>query len=164
LHFCQDGAGKGDKSSLTLQMELSGNTMITALEQILPGLGGNKKPFDEGVLIWDIRDPVNPRRLGQFRTGGTGTHRNFYAGGRYMHLAAGIPGYEGNIYVIVDIDNPAKPREVGRWRVTGQHTAGGEQPSATYISHHGAPYVAGNLVYLAYGAAGMIVLDISDVT
>jgi hypothetical protein len=154
----------GSKNTATLQMELSGDTMITALEQILPGLGGNNKPFDEGVLIWDIRDPVNPRRLGQFRTGGTGTHRNFYAGGRYMHLAAGMPGYEGNIYVIVDINNPANPLEVGRWWVTGQHTAGGEQPSATYISHHGPPYVVGNLAYLSYGAAGMVILDISDVT
>ena len=31
------------------------------------------------------------------------------------------------------------------------------------VSLHGPPYVAGNLVYLPYGGAGMIVLDISDV-
>src|SRR5256885_5479783 len=55
-------------------------------------------------------------------TGGTGTHRNFYANGRYMHLAAGMPGYSGNIYVIVDISNPATPVEAGRWWVPGQHT------------------------------------------
>lgn len=51
----------GPKNTGTLQMELSGNTMITALEKILPGLGGNNQPFDEGVLIWDIREPVNPQ-------------------------------------------------------------------------------------------------------
>ncbi|NEU73242.1 hypothetical protein PI95_011870 [Hassallia byssoidea VB512170] len=156
---------EGPKNSWTLQMELSGNIMITALEQIFPNFGGNPaKPFDEGVLIWDISDPVNPQKLGQFRTGGTGTHRNFYAGGRYMHLAAGMPGYEGNIYVIVDISDPASPHEVGRWWVPGQHTAGGEKPSAEYISHHGPPYIVGNLAYLSYGSAGMIVLDISDVS
>lgn len=155
---------EGPKNTWTLQMEISGNTMITALEQIFPNFGGNSKSFDEGVLIWDISDPVNPKRLGQFRTGGTGTHRNFYAGGRYMHLAAGMPGYDGNIYVIVDISNPTNPREAGRWWVPGQHRAGGEKPSAEYISHHGPAYVVGNLAYLAYGAAGMIVLDISNVS
>jgi hypothetical protein len=76
-------------------MELSGSTMITALEQPFPNFGGDpQQPFEEGVLIWDISDPINPRRLGQFRTRGTGTHRNFYAGGRYMHVAAGMPGYQ----------------------------------------------------------------------
>lgn len=156
---------EGPVNTWTIQMELSGNTMITALEQIFPNFGASKQqPFDEGVLIWDIRDPVNPRRLGQFRTGGTGTHRNFYAGGRYMHLAAGMPGYEGNIYVIVDISNPVNPREAGRWWVPGQHKAGGEKPSAMHVSHHGPAYVVGNLAYLAYGAAGMVVLDISDVS
>ena len=38
-----------------------------------------------------------------------GTHRNGYAGGKYMHLSALMPGYNGNIYVIVDISNPAHP-------------------------------------------------------
>lgn len=156
---------EGPKNTWTLQMELSGNTMITALEQIFPNFGGNNNTqFDEGVLIWDISNPVNPQKLGQFRTGGTGTHRNFYSGGQYIHLAAGMPDYEGNIYVIVDISNPANPREAGRWWVPGQYLGGGEKPSTTYISHHGPPYVVGNLAYLAYGAAGMIVLDISNVS
>lgn len=173
----------GPENTFTGQMELSGDRMITSLEKILPGFGGDEqKPFDEGVIIWDIRDPTNPIRLGQYKTGGTGTHRNFYAGGRFIHLAAGMPGYTGNIYVIVDISDPANPRETGRWWVKGQHTAGGEklassenstqknQPHAhgtcgsdADISLHGPPYVVGNLAYLPYGSAGMIVLDISDV-
>lgn len=174
---------EGPENTFTGQMELSGDRMITGLEKILPGFGGDeKKPFDEGVIIWDIKDPVNPRRLGQFKTGGSGTHRNFYAGGRYMHLAAGMPGYQGNIYVIVDISDPANPREAGRWWVKGQHTAGGEKlvsnenstlknqthahgtcGSDTDVSLHGPPYVAGNRAYLPYGSAGMIILDISNV-
>jgi hypothetical protein len=179
---------QGPENTWTLQMELSGNTMITSLEQIFPNFGGDrKKPFDEGVLIWDISDPERPERLGQFRTGGTGTHRNFYSGGRYMHLSAGMPGYHGNIYVIVDISDPAKPVEAGRWWVPGQYSGGDEKPrpapQAHYnasaardhslcfcdsagedISLHGPPYVVGNLAYLPYGGAGMVVLDISDVS
>src|SRR5438046_10474333 len=92
----------GPDNTWTIQMEVSGNRMITALEKIAPGWGGDpNRPNDEGVLIWDISEPVDPNKLGQYKTGGTGTHRNFYAGGKYMHLAAGMPGYKDNIYVIV---------------------------------------------------------------
>lgn len=155
----------GPENTFTLQMELSDNIMVTALEKIFPNFGGSpRKPYDEGVLIWDISDPVNPEKLGQFRTGGTGTHRNFYAGGKYVHLAAGMPGFDGNIYVIIDISDPAHPVESGRWWVPGQHIAGWENPSKPYVSLHGPPYVAGNLAYLSYGSAGMIILDISDVS
>lgn len=155
----------GPENTFTGQMELSGNLLITALEKLLPGFGvDERQAFDNGVILWDISDPVNPRRLSQFKTGGTGSHRNFYAGGQYLHLAAGMPGYEGNIYVIVDISDPVNPREVGRWHVKGQDTANGEIPPEENISHHGPAYVIGNQVYLAYGSAGMIILDISDIT
>jgi len=74
-------------------MEIGGDKMITALERIGQGWGEDKsQPNDEGVLIWRPRRsgaaegsrPVQDRRHG--------THRNFYSDGRYMHLAAGMPG------------------------------------------------------------------------
>ncbi len=155
----------GPKNTATLQVDLAGDTMVTSLENILPGFGGDPDaPFDEGVLIWDISDPMNPRRRGHFCTGGKGTHRNLYAGGRYVHLAAGMAGYDGNIYVIVDIGDPTHPIEAGRWWVPGQHTAAGEKPAEPYISLHGPPYVVGSQAYLPYGSAGLIVLDISDIS
>jgi len=71
----------GPYNTWTIQMEISGNTMITALEQIAEGWGGDPaKPFDEGVLIWDIADRLNPKQVGQFKTGSNGTHRNWYSG------------------------------------------------------------------------------------
>src|SRR5882672_5311218 len=153
----------GPANTWTIQMEIGGDKMITALERIGQGWGEDKsQPNDEGVLVWSLADPVHPKRLGQYKTGGTGTHRNFYSGGRYMHLAAGMPGYSGNIYVIVDIADPAKPVEAGRWWVPGQHVAGGEQPQRE-VSLHGPPHVEGTLAYISYGAAGLVILDISDV-
>lgn len=155
----------GPVNTATLQVDLSGALMVTALEKILPGFGGDAgKPHDEGVVIWSLDDPAMPRRLGQFRTGGTGTHRNGYPGGRYLHLAANMAGYSRNIYVIVDIADPANPREAGRWWVPGQHLAGGETAAKPGVSLHGPPVPVGDLVYLPYGSAGMIVLDISDVS
>ncbi len=155
---------EGPRNTATLQVDLHGDVMITSLEKILPGFGGDPNaPFDEGVVVWDISDPASPVQRGHFKTGGTGTHRNFYAGGAYMHLAAGMPGYEGNIYVIVDLTDPSQPVERARWWVAGQHKADGERPEKPFISLHGPPYVVRDLAYLPYGSAGMIVLDISDI-
>jgi hypothetical protein len=154
----------GPPNTWTIQMVTADGKMVTALEKIAPGWGGDPNaPNDEGVLIWDLADPLDPRQLGQFRTGGTGTHRNFYAGGRYVHLAAGMPGYTGNIYVIVDISDPTRPVEAGRWWVPGQYKDQGESADPA-VSLHGPPYVVGNLAYLPYGAAGLVILDISDVS
>jgi hypothetical protein len=187
----------GPPDTWTLQVDLAGDTMITALEKIFPNFGGRPDaPYDEGVLIWNLADPVKPRCQGQFKTRGTGTHRNGYQGGRYAHLAAGMAGYSGNIYVIVDLSDPTSPKEAGRWWVEGQHKAAGEsfppkRPAffaeaveagstrATAgclcgggfcgspgedVSLHGPPYIVGELAYLPYGGAGLIVLDVSDVS
>jgi hypothetical protein len=87
-----------------------------------------------------------------------------YEGGRYVHLAADMNGYDGDIYVILDISNPAKPVEAGRWWVPGQHVAGGEKPQRDpNVNLHNPNFVDGNLAYLSYGDAGMVILDISDV-
>jgi hypothetical protein len=166
--------------TFTLQVDLANDLMITSLEQNFLDPAAKGKPYDEGVILWNIEDPANPQRLGQFKTGGTGTHRNFFSGGRYMHLAAGMPGYSGNIYVIVDISDPRSPREAGRWWVKGQHIAGGERIVAgadsdstppqeslcgadADVSLHGPPYIVANKAYLPYGSAGLVILDISDV-
>jgi len=186
---------EGPRNTATLQVTLFGDTLITALEKILPGFGGDEDaPFEEGVLVWDISNPIDPRKLSHWRTGGTGTHRNLYAGGRYALLAANMAGFKGNIYIVLDIGDRENPREVGRWWVPGQKD--GEAPtqraepeklitSKKYglqtfatcgcmgfctrpgtdgVSLHGPPYPIGNTVYLPYGAAGLIVLDIKDVT
>ena len=153
----------GPDNTATDQMEIADGKMITALAKISPGWGGDpNKPFDEGVLIWDLKDPLNPKVLGQFKTGSLGTHRNGYPGGKYMHLSAIMPGYKGNIYLIVDISDPAHPKEAGRWWVPGQKEGETPAPPAGTMLH-GPAFIAGNLAYLPYGGAGMVVLDISDV-
>jgi hypothetical protein len=107
-------------------------------------------PFEEGVVIWSLAEATRPEPLETFRTGGTGTHRNGYPGGRYVHLAANMAGYSRNIYVTIDISDPSAPREVSRWWVPGQHLAGGESPSKDGVSLHGPPVPVGDLVYLPY--------------
>ena len=82
---------------------------------VADGWGGDPKgPFGEGFLIWDLADPENPKQLGHYRTGGLGTHRNFYAGGKYVYATALPEGYDGHILQIVDISDPAAPRRTLR--------------------------------------------------
>jgi hypothetical protein len=154
----------GPPNTWTLQVQIADGLMITSQERIPDGWGNQSgRPFGEGFVIWSLADPESPRELGIYHTGGKGTHRNFYAGGRYVHTTALPEGYDGHIYQIVDISDPAKPLEVSRWWRHGQWTAGGE-PGVKYGTLlHGGAYVRGERAYLPYSAGGFVILDISDV-
>jgi hypothetical protein len=153
----------GPDNTWTIQMTLHGNLMITALEKSAPGWGNDtNKPFAEGVIVWDITDPVNPVELSQWKTGDTGTHRNSYPGGRYAYLSAGMPGYNGNILVILDVSDPGNPKEAGRWWMPGQKE--GEPPAPPPAGFHGPPTISpdGKMASMGYGPA-VINLDISEI-
>ena len=151
----------GPENTWTIQVQVADGKMITALERIAPGWGGIEgASFSEGFLIWDVSDPRSARLLGQFHTGSTGTHRNFYDGGNLVHAAAGAPGFNGKIYRIIDIADPANPREAGRFYLPEQ--AEGAAKSGLKFSCHGPAHVEGNRAYLPYGDGGGIIVDISD--
>lgn len=176
---------EGPPNTWTIQVQAAEGRMITSLEHIPAGWGGDgdAEP-QEGFLIWDLADPEDPQLLGHWRGGARGTHRNFYAGGRYVHATTTLPGFDGHIYGIVDIDDPSAPQLVGRWWWPGQHVAGGEvmdprdaarrvtgRPYVLDNGHahpanslHGAPYVEGTRVYAPWMRAGLVILDIEDVT
>jgi len=157
----------GPPNIWTIQIQIADGLMITGLEKIPPVWEGGTPvgvPFEEGFYIWSLEDPENPRRIGHYKTGGDGTHRNYYAGGRYVHATILPEGFDGHIYGIVDIADPTKPREISRWWRKGQWKAGGEGgvPFGTML--HGGAYVVGDRAYLPYSAGGFVILDISDVT
>ncbi|MGE0253403.1 MAG: LVIVD repeat-containing protein [Alphaproteobacteria bacterium] len=171
----------GPTNSWTNQVQVADGLMIVALEAALqmpnaakgvydqwgpPNPGPSDWPADvnEGVLIYGLDDPEDPKLLGHFRTGGAGTHRNFYAGGRYMHLTGVPEGFLGHIHQIVDIADPTQPKEVGRWWLPGQWAAGGETGHRFGAILHGGAYVRGERGYLPYSAGGFVILDMADVT
>ena len=157
----------GPANTRTVQVDIADGKMITGLERSQRGGDTDPtKPWDEGVLIWSLDDPVHPKLLGQYKTGGLGTHRNGYYGGRYMYLAAGVRGYIGNIFVIVDISDPAHPVEVGRWappELKLPERQANQMNTAWPNGHglHGPPVIVGNLAYLGFDDK-MVILDISD--
>jgi hypothetical protein len=153
----------GPANTWTLQIQIAEGRMITSFEKIAPGWGHRPDlPYEEGFLVWDLADPEDPKKLGHFKTGGSGTHRNYYDGGRYVY-ATGLPeGYEGHILQIVDIDDPTHPVEVSRWWRQGQWVANGESGAPHATALHGGAYVRGERAYLPYGGGGFVILDISD--
>ena len=141
-----------------------------------------------GVRTYDINDPSSPKVLGEFSTGatGSGTHDNYYDGGRYSYLDAGWSDQfrmenaqraQGNGLMIVDMSDPANMKEVSRYHVPGQLL--GEENDykkywfagdhAAWTSSHGVTVPmrvedGGKLAYSGFGHFGMLTLDISDVT
>ncbi len=154
---------EGPANTWTLQVQVADGLMVASLERPEEGWGHDlSKPSSEGVLLFDVSDPVDPKQLGHFATGGRGTHRNHYSGGKYAYLAANPPGYHGNILVVLDVSDPENPVEASRWSLPEQEVSRNPEPEHVYYLH-GPAYVLGDTAYLSYGAAGIVILDVSDV-
>lgn len=120
--------------------------------------------FQGGMVVYDVADPRNPKKICFWKCGGAGVHR-FDFDGRYAYITPPVDGYHLNIAMILDLRNPSKPEEVSRWWMPGQWVAGGEAPDEGYRMtwcHH--VLRRGNRLYLAYWHAGLAILDIEDIT
>jgi hypothetical protein len=154
---------EGPTDTWTLQVQVAGGLMVTALER--PGAGWGIPPgrsHAEGALVWDVTtDPAKPALRGRYHTGGRGTHRNLWDGNLAV-MTANVEGFVGNLPVFVDLSDPRTPREISRWWWPGQHQAAGEVPlHQRYL--HGPASVKDTRAYLPYGRVGLVVLDISDI-
>jgi hypothetical protein len=122
-------------------------------------------PFSAGMVVYTLDDPFEPKQIGFFDSGGLGVHRIVWTGGRYAYVSAIPEGFDDRIWVIVDMSVPEKPVEAGRWWWPGSWRRGGETSEWSrdkrYAAHHAL--LNGELAFLGYGDAGMVVLDVSDV-
>ncbi len=89
----------------------------------------------EGMLIWDISDPVNPKQVSEWKTGAHRHAPQLLSRRQIRVFSAGMPGYNGNILVILDVSDPAHPKEAGRWWMPGQKE--GEPQGAGPQGFHG---------------------------
>lgn len=147
----------------THKVQIAGNILIINYEK--HGKGPEMPPR-AGIQILDISDPTNPRELSFFSTGGKGVHRVWYTGDDYAYFSATPEGFTDRIFVCVDISDPTNPKEVSKWWTPGMWKAGGEvsdwSPDLRICAHH--PVVHGNRAYVGWWDAGMIILDISDLS
>lgn len=142
-----------------------------------------------GIRTYDITNPFKPDLLQEFSTGetGSGTHHNFYDGGRYAYLDAGWTDQlrmenaqraTGNALMIVDMSDPANVKEVARWWVPGQMKGEEDEykkypfagDESSWTASHGGPSVpkrvedGGTVGYGGFGHFGMFVFDFTDIT
>jgi hypothetical protein len=122
------------------------------------------EPYPAGLSVYELSDPLRPRKVAFWSSGGRGVHRIVWTGGQYAHMSATPDGFRDRIWVVVDLSNPARPAEAGRWWWPGQGED--EQPdwpaAERYAAHHAL--IAGDRAYLGYDDAGMVILDVSDLT
>ena len=121
-------------------------------------------PFSAGLAVYRLDDPVKPEQVAFWPSGGRGVHRIVWTGGRYAHMSAIPDHFRDRIWVVVDLADPQQPVEAGRWWWPGQRDD--EHPhwpdSDRHAAHHAL--LDGDRAYLGYDDAGMVVLDVSDIT
>lgn len=151
-----------------INLQVADNLLLVANERIIPGWGPvpPTDPYLAGIQLFDVSDPTAPRRLGGWSTTGSGTHRNWFPGGRYAYLSASEDGYAGRFLIILDVSDPEHPHEAGRWWLPGQAVKFGETPAWAGREHghwglHG-PIVAGDFCYLAYEDNGVAIVNVAD--
>lgn len=110
-----------------------------------------------GMVVYDVREPLAPRRIGRFAGDGDGVHRIVWTGGRYAHASFTPEGHGDRIWGVFDLSDPTTPSEAARWQLDEEQPAG-----KRYAAHHAL--LEGDTAYLGYGDAGLVALDVSDIT
>lgn len=145
----------------THKVQVADGLLLVNHEQFRGG-----EPFSAGMAVYELGEPFHPTQIGWFDSTGKGVHRIVWTGGSYAYASVIPEGFDDRIWMIIDMSDPARPFEAGRWWWPGQWTGAGERPSwpegKRYAAHHAL--LDGNIAYLGYGDAGLIVLDVSDPT
>jgi len=110
-----------------------------------------------GFVVYDVREPLAPKRIGRFAGDGEGVHRIVWTGGRYAHASFTPEGHADRIWGVFDLSDPAAPHEATRWQLDEEQPAG-----KRYAAHHAL--LEGDTAYLGYGDAGLVALDVNDIT
>ncbi|MGB6455302.1 MAG: hypothetical protein WBH47_12550 [Streptosporangiaceae bacterium] len=149
--------------SHTHKVQVADGLLLVNAEKF-PYRAETSEPFPAGLTVYELGDPLRPRKVGFWASGGRGVHRIVWTGGQYAHMSAIPEGFRDRIWVVVDLSDPAGPAEAGRWWWTGQRED--EQPgwpkAERYAAHHAL--ISAGRAYLGYDDAGMVVLDVSDMT
>jgi hypothetical protein len=134
-----------------------------------------------GIEVFDLGKPAEPRPIGALDLSGPhsrGTHWVGFTGGRYAYLSTGTPdsrpvnAQDDQFPVIVDLSHPDQPAEAGRWWLPGTQAAD-ECPAPVRHQRFDAGFRSHNVnvypqrpdrAYVGYLDAGVVILDIADVS
>ncbi len=143
---------RAPRGTHTHKVQVADGLLLVNEEQFRGGAG-----HAAGMVVYDLADPLHPKQLGRLETGGLGVHRIVWTGGRYAHASATPEGFADRIWIVIDLADPEHPVEAARWWLEEPQPEG-----ERYAAHHAL--LDGDVAYLGYGDAGMVVLDVSDVT
>jgi len=132
-----------------------------------------------GMDVYDVADPVHPKKLSHFDTSGPhsrGVHYLWFADGDYAYLSTGAKDFvprnknDDQFLMIVDMHDAAHPKEAGRWWLPGTRDGDAEpppprvQPFDTGIRMHSPALSADrpDRVYIGWIDGGLVILDIAD--
>jgi hypothetical protein len=148
----------------THKVQIADGLMLVNHEKFPMGSAPAPGPYSAGLAVYRLDDPFEPERVGFWESGGRGVHRPTWTGGRYVHTSAIPEGFRDRIWVVIDLADPAKPVEVSRWWWPG--LAEDETPDwphgERFAAHHAL--LDGERAYLGFDDAGMVILDVSDMT
>lgn len=121
--------------------------------------------YSAGMRVYDISIPDRPREIGFMPVDGVGTHRIWYAGGRWAYVSAMLDGFTDFVFLTVDMADPTNPQIAGKFWLPGMNTAAGEKPNwddktYRYSCHHGI--VAGDTAYVTWRDGGVTLVDVTD--
>lgn len=135
----------------------------------------NAPSWQGGLKVFDISNPREPREIAFVAMKGKGVHRMTYWEAPYAYMSGSDQGLIDQFLVILDLSDPSHPKEAGRWWFPGQNTGAGETPSWTpseghsgapgtkrYALHH--PLIRGDRAYCGWWDAGLVILDISNLS
>ena len=152
----------GPVGFVTAQVTLHGNLLLTGVDHLQTNTSG--APVENAVILWDISDPENPKRLSVWKGGPNGSHRNQYPGGKYAYLATTVPGFpvafwSSSTSAIRGIrSKPAAGGSPGQ--KDGETPVGGKKISSLHGPANASP--DGKMVSVAY-YPDIVNLDISDI-
>lgn len=169
------GTFASDVSAVSIDtVDFKGDLFIEPHETCRPGAVAE-------LRIWDVTDPRSPALLSSFVTvDGVHNASPFLRDDNgqqkaYLLLSNNFADTADNSdilgkdweaqdmdadFVILDITDPRSPAVVSRWNI---HTEMQDLPASTFM-HDAWLNAAGTVVYAAYWDAGVILLDVRDVT
>jgi len=151
---------EGPENTWTGQVDASEDYLLTGLEEIPTGWGGDsERPYKAGVLLWSLADPAEPRLLQEYYVDGKGTHRNLIDNQGRAHLSINLAGKSGRCYQVLDFASGKAPDLLGTFEIAEQKE---ERLKDESISLHGPPIPDNDLVYLSYGGAGVVIAAYSQ--
>ncbi len=135
---------------------LLGDLLLMNLE-VFGSSGGH----EAGIAFFSLDDPIHPTRFAEFKMEGVGAHR-MWLDGTTLHVAGGVRERREKSYWIVDLATPSKPRIFGRWDIPDAWRAMMRPPDRKYEVHH--VITAGDRAYVSCWDAGLVILDIADLS